>query len=249
MKAKDVMTHCLVSIAPEASISDAISRMISHQVSGMPVVAADGTLVGIVTEGDFLRRAEMHTEAPRRRWLELLLGPGSDAAEYARSHGHSVRDVMSPNVVTVGKETPLLEVVRLMEEHAIRRIPVIEDDRVVGIVSRADLMSALAELLIKPTKASSTSDESIRQMILTEMKRQPWCPVQSIGIRVRKGFVDLSGTIFDPAQRQALRVLVENVPGVKGFHDHLGEFLEQTVAESGEKRSAQQDKAASRSSA
>ena len=241
------MTHCLVSIAPEASISDAISRMISHQVSGMPVVAADGTLVGIVTEGDFLRRAEMHTEAPRRRWLELLLGPGSDAAAYARSHGHSVRDVMSPNVVTVGKETPLLEVVRLMEEHAIRRIPVIEDDRVVGIVSRADLMSALAELLIKPTKASSTSDESIRQMILTEMKRQPWCPVQSIGIRVRKGFVDLSGTIFDPAQRPALRVLVENVPGVKGFHDHLGEFMEQTVAEAAEKATAQRSNGASRS--
>ena len=156
---------------------------------------------------------------------------------------------MSPNVVTVGKETPLLEVVRLMEEHAIRRIPVIEDDRVVGIVSRADLMSALAELLIKPTNASPSSDESIRQMILTEMKRQPWCPVQSLGIRVRKGFVDLSGTIFDPAQRQALRVLVENVPGVKGFHDHLGEFIEQTVAAPGEKPSAQRSKGASRSPA
>jgi CBS domain-containing protein len=249
MKAKDVMTHCLVSIAPEASISDAIARMISHQVSGMPVVATDGALVGIVTEGDFLRRAEMHTEAPRRRWLELLLGPGSDAAEYARSHGHTVRDVMSPNVVTVGKETPLIEVVRLMEEHAIRRIPVIEDDRVVGIVSRADLMSALAELLIKPTKASPTSDESIRQMILSEMKRQPWCPVQSLGIRVRKGFVELSGTIFDPGQRQALHVLVENVPGVKGLHDHLAEFMEQSVAAPGEKLGAQRSTRASRSPA
>ena len=225
MKAKDVMTHCVVGIAPEAPIRDAIARMISHQVSGMPVVDADGKLVGMVTEGDFFRRAEMHTEAPRRRWLELLLGPGADAAEYARSHGHAVRDVMSREVVTVGRETPLSEVVRLMEEHAIKRIPVLDDGRVVGIVSRADLMSALGEHLLRPKKVSPVDDESIRRAIVTEMKRQPWCPVQSLSVRVRKGFVDLNGTIFDEAQRRALRVLVENVQGVKGIHDHLGEFI------------------------
>ena len=247
MKAKDAMTHCLVSIAPEAPIQDAIARMISHQVSGMPVIGADGKLVGMVTEGDFLRRGEMHTEAPRRRWLELLLGPGSDATEYARSHGHTVRDVMSPNVVTVGKETPLSEVVHLMEEHAIKRIPVLDDGRVVGIVSRADLMSALGEYLIKPKKVSPASDESIRRTIVTEMKRQPWCPVQSLSIRVRKGFVDLSGTIFDERQRRALHVLVENVQGVKGIHDHLGEFMDETVSGApGEKGSAKQSRRASR---
>ena len=246
MKAKDVMTHCLVTVTPEAPIRDAIARMISHEVSGMPVVDADGKLVGIVTEGDFLRRVEMHTTAPRHRWLELLLGPGSGAAEYVRSHGHSVRDVMSPDVVTVGKETPLSEVVRLMEEQMIKRIPVIDDDRVVGMVSRADLMSALAELLMKPAKVSPTSDESIHQTILTEMKRQPWCPVHSLSIRVRKGFVDLSGTIFDARQRQALRVLVEGVPGVKGIHDHLGEFIEESVAAAGAQASAQPARRASR---
>jgi CBS domain-containing protein len=231
MKAKDIMTHCLVSIAPEAPIRDAIARMISHQVSGMPVIDADGKLIGMVTEGDFLRRPEMRTEAPRRRWLELLLGPGSDATEYARSHGRTVQDVMSPSVVTVGKETPLSEVVRLMEDHAIKRIPVIDDGRVVGIVSRADLMSALGEYLIKPRKVSPVSDESIRRTIVTEMKRQPWCPVQSLSIRVRKGFVDLNGTIFDARQRRALHVLVENVQGVKGIHDHLGEFMGENVGD------------------
>ena len=145
MKAKDVMTHCVVSIAPGAPILEAIGRMISHQVSGMPVIDADGKLAGMITEGDFLHRAETHTEAPRRRWLELLLGPGSPAEEYSRSHGRSVQDVMSPNVITVDAEAPLGEVVRLMEENAIKRIPVVEDGRVVGIVSRADLMAALAE--------------------------------------------------------------------------------------------------------
>jgi len=247
MKAKDVMTHCLVSIAPGAPIRDAIARMISHQVSGMPVIGADGKLVGMVTEGDFFRRAEMHTEAPRRRWLELLLGPGSDAAEYARSHGRTVRDVMSPKVVTVGKETPLSEVVQLMEEHAIKRIPVVDDGRVVGIVSRADLMSALGEYLLKPRKPAPASDESIRRTILTEMKRQPWCPVHLLSVRVRKGFVDLNGTIFDERQRRALHALVESVQGVKGIHDHLGELTGGTISDArSEKGGAKQGSRASR---
>lgn len=220
MKAKDVMTHCVVSIGPEAPILDAIARMISHQVSGMPVIDAAGRLVGMVTEGDFLRRAEIGTEAPRRRWLELLLGPASRAEEYARSHGRTVQEAMSRNVVAASKETPLAELVDLMEEHGIKRIPVTEEGRIVGIVSRADLMSALAERLSQATKAPA-SDESIRRAILTEMKKQPWCPVQSLSIRVRNGFVDVNGTIFEEGQRRALQVLVENVHGVKGVHDHL----------------------------
>jgi len=248
MKAKDVMTHCLVSITPETSIRDAIARMISHEVSGMPVIDAEGKLVGMVTEGDFLRRIEMHTEAPRRRWLELLLGPGSDAAEYARSHGNTVRDVMSSKVVTVSKDTPLSEVVRLMEEHAIKRIPVIDDGQLVGIVSRADLMFALGEYLTKPKEAASISDESIRRTIVAEMKKQPWCPVQALTIRVRKGFVDLGGIIFDEQQRRALHVLVGNVQGVKGLHDHLGEFVAGTAgATPREKAGANRSRQASRS--
>jgi CBS domain-containing protein len=221
MKAKDIMTHCLVSIAPGAPILDAIARMISHQVSGMPVIDAKGKLVGMVTEGDFLRRAEIRTEAPRRRWLELLLGPGSPADEYARSHGHTVRDVMSREVITVGKETPLSEVVRLMEEHAIKRIPVVEDGRVAGIVSRADLVSALGQQLSRAKKVSPASDESLRRTILDQMRKQPWCPTPSLSIRVRKGVADLNGTLSAEQQRRALRVLVENIPGVKGVRDHL----------------------------
>jgi len=220
MKAKDVMTHCVVSIGPEAPILDAIARMISHQVSGMPVIDTDGKLVGMVTEGDFLRRTETGTEAPQRRWLELLLGPASRAEEYVRSHGRTVREVMSRKIVAASKETPLTELVELMEEHGIKRIPVTEEGRIVGIVSRADLMSALAERLSQSTKAPA-SDESIRRAIVTEMKKQPWCPVQSLSIRVRNGFVDVNGTIFDEGQRRALQVLVENVHGVKGVHDHL----------------------------
>jgi len=219
MKAKDVMTHCLVSITPDAPIRDAIARMISHQVSGMPVIEKDGTPVGMITESDFLRRAEMHTEAPQRRWLELLLGPASVADEYSRSHGRTVKDVMSAELVTAGKETPLSEVVQLMEEHGIKRVPIVEDGRVVGIVSRADLMSALGELLLKPRSSAVPADEAIRRTVLSEMRKQPWCPVHAITVKVRDGVVELDGTIFDERQRRALAVLVENVDGVKRIRD------------------------------
>lgn len=219
MKAKDVMTHCLVSITPDAPIRDAIARMISHQVSGMPVIEQDGTLVGMITESDFLRRAEMHTEAPQRRWLELLLGPASVADEYSRSHGGTVKDVMSSHVVTAGKETPLSEIVSRMEEHGIKRVPIVEDRRVVGIVSRADLMTALGELLLKPRSSAVHSDEAIRRTVVAEMRKQPWCPVHALTVKVRDGVVELDGTLFDERQRHALSVLVQNVDGVKRIRD------------------------------
>jgi len=221
MKAKDVMTHCLVSITPDAPIRDAIARMISHQVSGMPVIEKDGTPVGMITESDFLRRAEMHTEAPQRRWLELLLGPASVADEYSRSHGRTVKDVMSAELVTAGKETPLSEVVQLMEEHGIKRVPIVEDGRVVGIVSRADLMTALGELLLKPRPSAGHADEAIRRAVLSEMRKQPWCPVHALTVKVRDGVVELDGTVFDERQRHALSVLVQNVDGVKRIRDLL----------------------------
>jgi CBS domain-containing protein len=195
--------------------------MISHQVSGMPVIDGDGKLVGMITESDFLRRAEMQTEAPQRRWLELLLGPASVADEYSRSHGRTVKEVMSANVVTAGREAPLGEIVGLMEDHGIKRVPIVEDGRVVGIVSRADLMNALGGFLVKPRPAGSPGDETIRRTVLAEMRKQPWCPVHSLTVKVRNGVVDLAGTIFDERQRRALAVLVENVEGVKGIRDRL----------------------------
>ena len=219
MKAKDVMTHCLVSITPDAPIRDAIARMISHQVSGMPVIGEDGRLVGMITESDFLRRAEMHTEAPQRRWLELLLGPASVADEYSRSHGRTVKDVMSSDVVAAGEDTPLSEIVGLMEEHGIKRVPIVDNDRVVGIVSRADLMTALGEFLLKPRSVAAPADAAIRRTVLAEMRKQPWCPVHAITVKVRDGVVDLDGTVFDERQRHALTVLVQNVDGVKRIRD------------------------------
>lgn len=220
MKVKDVMTRAVVSVAPETPVLEAIARMTSERVSGMPVIDADGRLVGMVTEGDFLRRVETGTEAPRRRWLELLLGPGSPADEYARSHGRRVEDVMSSDVISVSPEARLSDVVHLMEEHAIKRLPVTERGQIVGIVSRADLMIAVAKRYSE-RKRVPADDDTIRNGILTEMSRQTWCPRSCIKVVVRNGFVELSGTIFDERQRRALRVLVERFEGVKRVHDDL----------------------------
>ena len=220
MKVKEVMTRCVISITPESSIAQAISRMINHGVSGMPVIDADGRLAGIITESDFLRRVETSTEAPRPRWVELLLGAGSDAEDYARSHGRLVRDVMSTKVITTTPDTSLGDLVTLMEENTVKRIPVIEAGAVVGIVSRSDLMTAVAERFhdIKPHPAS---DHAIRTKIITNMKQQTWAPLHSVKILVREGVVELQGIIYDERQRHALQVLVQNIDGVKQVCDKL----------------------------
>ena len=220
MKAKDVMTHPAVTIAPEASIRTAIAIMIEHRISGLPVVDEDVGLVGILTEGDLLHRAETGTEAPRRRWLELLLGPGSSADEYARAHGRHVCDVMSTDVVTVERDAPLEDIVRLMEEHSIKRLPVVAGGRVVGIVSRANVIAALSEYLELAAR-KPMSDSEIQRRIVAQMKREPWCPSRGISVIVRDGWVRLEGAIFDERQRRALHVLVAGVIGVKGIDDQL----------------------------
>jgi CBS domain-containing protein len=239
MKAKDVMTHCVVTIGAEAPIRDAIARMIGHRISGVPVVDDAGNVVGIVTEGDLVRRAETGTEAPRRRWLELLSGRAALADEYARAHGRTVQDVMSRKVVSVAPETPLAEIVRLMEEHSIKRIPVVEGKRLVGIVSRADLLLALSANL-KDGAATWSADDTIRATIRADMKRQAWCPSYSVRVTVRNGVVRFSGTISDERERHALAVLAANVKGVRSVADELVllEPLTGAVVDEPEKRAS-----------
>ena len=218
MKAKDVMTSAVVTIAPDATLREAIERMVSCRISGVPVVGRDGKLVGMLTEGDLVRRTEMGTEAPRRRWLELLLGPAAAADEYSRTHGLRVQAVMSPQVVTVGPGAPLPQVVRLMEEHDIKRVPVVENDKVVGIVSRADLVTALMHQLA-PASAQQGSDESIRRRILATMKRESWCPSHSLRVSVHDGVATIEGMIFDERERRALHVLLERIDDVRAIDD------------------------------
>jgi CBS domain-containing protein len=220
MKAADIMTPRVITTSTDAPIAQAIRLMLQNRISGLPVVDAAGTLVGIVTEGDFLRRAEDDTEKRRPHWLEFVLGPGRLAGEYVRTHGRKVGEVMTRAPITADENTPIEEIVRLMETKRVKRIPVVRANRVVGIVSRANLLNVLGRLAAEaPSKPRSDSD--IRAKIVAELEKQKWAPRAGINIIVTNGDVELKGAIFDERQRQALKVAVENVPGVKAIHDHL----------------------------
>jgi CBS domain-containing protein len=218
MKVRDVMTARVISIETDAPIMRAVRLMMQNRISGLPVVGCDGELVGIVTEGDFIRRGEIGTQRRRSRWLELLISPRRLADEYVHERGRKVAEVMTPAPVTATEDTPLDEVVRLMERHRIRRLPVVREGRLVGIVTRANIMHALVSLAAK-AKSPAGDDAAIREQILAECGKQSWAPMMNVV--VRDGVVELCGTITDERERQALIVVAENVPGVTTVHDHL----------------------------
>jgi CBS domain-containing protein len=220
MKAGDIMTARVVSISPEASVQEAIELMMRNHISGLPVVDASGTLVGMVTEGDFLRRAELGTARKRPRWLEFLVGPGRLAEEYVESHARKVGEVMTREPITITEDTPLEEVVHVMEHKRIKRLPVMRGTQAVGIVSRANLMHALATLG-RAAPPPAESDAAIRQQLLAEFQTQFWAPAALIDVAVKDGVVELWGTILEGSQGEAIRVCAENIPGVKSVVSHL----------------------------
>ena len=220
MKASDLMTSLVVTVRADATIEYAAQLMLQYRISGLPVTDSDGAVLGIVTESDLLRRAETGTEKRRARWVSLLIGPGRLAQEYVRTHGRMVAEVMTERVFTVTPETPLADLVALMETKHVKRVPVVEQGRLVGIVSRADVMATLVGLLSKKPAGSAT-DAEIREKVLAEIDRQPWGPRDGIDVVVTNGVVVLKGMIPDERERAALRIAAENVPGVKAVHDRL----------------------------
>ena len=220
MKAADIMTARVISVAPDASILECIRLMLQHRISGLPVIDAAGNLVGIVTEGDFLRRTETGTERKRPRWLEFIAGPGKLADEYVHSHGRKVSEVMSPEPVTIAEDTPVEAIVRLMEGRRIKRLLVMRGNTVVGIVSRANLLHGLAGLAREAGPAAK-DDQAIRARVLAELAKQPWAPRDLIDVTVRNGVVELWGVVTADHQRDAAAVCAENVPGVKQVANHI----------------------------
>lgn len=220
MKAKDVMTPNVVTIEPQATILQAVRIMLQNRFSGLPVVNDDGRLVGMVTEGDLLRRAETATRRQRPRLIEYLLGPGRLAADYTRAHGRKVEEIMTRDPVTVTEDTPLDVVVTKMEKQRIKRLPVMRGEKLVGLVSRANLVRALASAA-RDINPAETSDAQIREKLWAELRNERWAPIGALEITVRGGVVELWGTITDERQREALVVAAENIPGVNGVRDHL----------------------------
>ncbi len=218
MQVRDVMTRNVVSVKADDSILSAARLMLQNRISGLPVLDANGALVGVVTEGDFLRRGELGTTKRRPRWVEFLLGPGKLAQEYVHQSGRKVFDVMTRDPHTVSEDDTLESVVTQMERHRVKRLPVMRDGKLVGIISRANLLHALASLA-RETKAASGDDAAIRDHILEALAKQHWA--LAVNVVVKNGVAEIWGTIMDERERQACIVAVENVPGVKQVHDHL----------------------------
>ena len=219
MLIRDIMSSPAITISPSATVGEAAGLMLDRGISGLPVVDADGRLRGVVTEGDFLRRTELGTEVQRPRWLEYLQNTGKVAEEYVRSHGRRIEEVMQPEAVTCVPEDPLGVAVEAMLRRHIKRLPVVEDGRVVGVVSRSDLLRALAPLMAEH-ELTSLSDAQIQSQIEAQLRGETWAG-SLIEVAVKDGVVTLEGTVFDKRQQQAAHVLVENVAGVKSVVDHL----------------------------
>jgi CBS domain-containing protein len=220
MKAEDVMTRDVVSIDPDATVLQAARLMLQHHISGLPVIDRSGNLVGVLSEGDFLRRRETSTERRRSRWLEFLMGPGRMAAEYSHSHGSKVSEVMTSDVQTVDVATPLEDIVEAMERRRIKRVPVLCGGLVVGIITRSNLMHAMVSLA-RVAQPAVGDDATIRERLLAEIQKAQWAPVATVNVVVHEGVVELWGAIIDERQRTALQVAAENIPGVKAVKDHL----------------------------
>jgi len=208
MEARQVMTSPILTISPGATMRQAIEMMLEKRVSGLPVVNEIGQLVGMISEGDLLHRSELGTEKQHSKWLDFLLGPGRSASDYVHSHSRRVADVMTTDVVTVRETTLLEDVVRLMEKRRIKRVPVVRDGGVSGIVTRSDLLRALIKT--SAAQVAAKSDEDIKQKIYDTIEQEGWAPAASIHVKVADGHVTLSGTIFDERERDAIRVCAEN---------------------------------------
>ncbi len=222
MLAKDIMTPDVITIAPSLAVEQIAQLLLSCNISGVPVVDSEDRLVGLVSEGDLMRRQEGGTERQRSWWLNLLAGPEERARDFIKTHGRRAEDVMTREVVTVTPDTPVGEIAEILERRRIKRVPVVEDSKIVGIVSRANLLHGLATHKARISIAPSPDDRAIREQIQTLVAREDWITHGSFNVLVADGVVDLWGWVDSEDERKALMTAVGEVDGVKEIVDHLG---------------------------
>jgi len=219
MRAHQIMTRPVITVTPETTIVEAANTMLQRHVSGLPVTDTAGKLVGIVSEGDFIRRSEIGTQRQRGRFLKFILGPGKAASDFVHEHGRKVAEIMTPEPLTITEDTTLEEIVELMEKNNVKRLPVTRGDKIVGIVSRANLLQAVASLA-REIPDPTADDDHIRNRVIDAIEKNDWCPF-GLSVIVRGGIVHLSGVITEERSRKAAVVAAENVAGAVKVHDHL----------------------------
>lgn len=219
MKARDVMVSPVITVKPSFSVKEAAQIFIDRRISAVPVVDDQGKLVGIVSEGDLLHRSEAGTERKRSSWLMLLTGNDTLAAEYVKAHARKVADVMTRKVITATPDTPLHEIASILEKNSIKRVPIVRDGQLVGLVSRANLLQAVATA--RKELEIPLSDTTIRDQLLSHLGAQSWAHTSLLNVTVSGGVVDLWGITNSDAERKAIRVAAESAPGVRAVNDNL----------------------------
>jgi CBS domain-containing protein len=219
MKACDVMTSPVITAKLTDLVAHIARTLIERRISAVPIVDDKGHMVGIVSEGDLIHRVEAGTERRRSWWLEAFVDGSTLAAEYVKTHGRTAADVMHRDPVSAGPDTPLHEIAALMEKHGVKRIPIVEEGRLVGIVSRSNLIQAVARTNMG--LEIPLSDSAIREKVMERLRQEPWTQTWRLNVTVDDGVVNLWGIVNADAERHALRVAAEATPGVRGVNDHL----------------------------
>jgi CBS domain-containing protein len=220
MRAADIMTREVICVRPDETIDAAIDLMLSKHISGLPVIDDKRRLVGMLTEGDLLRRPEIGTQRERSPWRDAFARTRGQARNYVQSHGERVKDVMTQTPVVVAEDTPLDEIVQLMETRHIKRLPVTREGEVIGLVGRADVLAALVKSR-REAKLAPANDKVVRQQILDNIAQQDWAAGAVVDVMVRNGAADLWGEVLDVQQAEALSALLESTPGIQRVEIYL----------------------------
>ena len=221
MRAKDIMTTNLVTVGPEATVADVAKLLLDRHISGVPVVDADQRILGILSEGDLLRRVENDTAARHSWWLAKLLSGRDKAADYVKAHGRKVSEIMTRNVLTIGEDATLSEIAQVLEQNRIKRVPVVEAGKLVGIVSRANLVQAIASSDQQSRGDASVDDGRIREELTRELTKEAGLTKGQINVIVENGKVQMWGLVNTQGEKAAAQVAAENVPGVTSIENHL----------------------------
>lgn len=219
LKARDVMTRKVLTVGPDVPVRKLAEFLIDHRISAAPVVDSAGVPLGVVSEGDLLRRVELGTEKKKAWWLAILADPDDDARGFVKSHGLVVGDVMTRGMIGVDPDEEIGSVANLMEEKRIKRVFVLEGGKVVGVITRSDIVKTFARRPEAP--ARHRPDSEIRADIEKEIRVQPWAPSAFVSVIVSDGTVELVGAVASDAQREGLTVLAQRVDGVRAVTDHL----------------------------
>jgi CBS domain-containing protein len=220
MIASDVMVHDVVTIGPEEDVSKAVKLLVDHDISALPVVDDERRVIGILSEADLLHRDKIGTQQHRAWWLEAVTPASVLALDYAKSHGRKVAEVMSEDIISADENTPLSDLANILEKNRIKRVPILKDGKLVGIVSRSNLIQALASAPSQPEN-DQLADRGIRSAILARLAEQSWTDFGERNIVVTNGVVNLWGLVGSPEEHKALLALAESVPGVREVSDEM----------------------------